>query len=949
MHEASYTASSNSAVEPRCIRHERSRRGKADNAPSEVDPSTLRVATSALFIYHQSLDQPNTSSVTTVSQCCKHISLLLLCRPACYLSFSIYLVTFLLSNMSQTPIALPPQFQPDRAKMTTQNQPGPKPFIFGAERSTSTSSSPERPQTFFDCLEEQDPRHDTSSENLTSPMPAHVTVETPKGEAEERPPGSEAARTFNNSSATTVNKFARIGNGLEPFNILGLSSGSTNAPPPLSGNPHPSDSEAAKRPSEGNAKPEGLFGLFEVRRPSTPTISKPPSSDSAAPSLLGHAPPAQTPRGLFSASTTLNKGGHEGAGFGQSNTRGPPAQSKNDPPSIFDLPPPQSENPSSSLFGNFRPSDYGQTPSAPSEGTSFFGGSPSARASGGLFGASTPGPTSGGLFEAPTQTSGGLFGASTFAGASDRLFEAPTPAQASGSLFGASTPAQTSGGLFSALRPAQASGGLLGTSAPAQTSGGLFGASTQESGGLFRASTTAEPSGGLFGACQPARASGSLFGVCQPARATGGIFGSLKPAQTSGGLLGTSTPAQTSGGLFGTSAPARASGANQAGALHNLLGQDLQSKTDDAWTQQQLKIQLALSSIQDAQAHGQEAHNSFRRERDQLQDQIKHLKKQLEGKQAQMVAMSEQIEKANEQANEQILKMRRYFSGSGRPPSGTFNQDEWFFDCAANRKFGAVYGCLRRMFSGELHPTDFLKTIKLEDVWYDPFNLCLRREVFLKDGHIYLRKSGGASAAPDAGMIVAGTQVEKNQTQITDTFKPNIEPEASSSDNKDKLDTSNVAPEPAASGNSSKAKSAKDTMGKTIKGRHGRIMSLGPSASQSEEIPSLAKLSEASRTESTKALAGLTPTDENNSNVKPTHIRSRSDSTHVPIRGKRSSSARPISKDENDSAKQTSAPAIRPLIKEEWLTNEQRVSRIRKEEDETVERAMLRKRQQKGQ
>ena len=282
-------------------------------------------------------------------------------------------------------------------------------------------------------------------------------------------------------------------------------------------------------------------------------------------------------------------------------------------------------------------------------------------------------------------------------------------------------------------------------------------------------------------------------------------------------------------------------------------------------------------------------------------------------------------------------------------PSGPVDLDEWFFDCATNRKFRAMYACLRQMFSGELHPEDFLAAIKPEDVWYDPYNLCLRREVFLKDGYIYLRKSEGPSVASDAGTTLAGSQFEQKQNQITDMFKPNIQPEASSSDKKDELDAGNVVAEPAASGNGSKAKPAKDLLGKIIKGRHGRIMSLGPSASQIEETPSLAKLSEASRTETTKASAGIPSPDENSNHIKPTPIRSRSDSTPLPVRGKRSSSARPISKDENDSAKQTSTPAIRPLIKEEWLTNEQRVSRIRKAEDETVERAMLRKRQQKGQ
>ena len=292
--------------------------------------------------------------------------------------------------------------------------------------------------------------------------------------------------------------------------------------------------------------------------------------------------------------------------------------------------------------------------------------------------------------------------------------------------------------------------------------------------------------------------------------------------------------------------------------------------------------------------------------------------------------------------------MRRYFCGSGRLASGALNPDDWFYDCAANRKFVALYARLRQIFSGGLQATKFLEGIKPEDVWYDLYNLCLKREVFLKDGYFYMRRSDGPLAAPDTAEILAAPQVEKKQTQITDTFKTKT-PEASLFDKKEKSNMSSVVTEPAASGNGSKSKPVRDMMGKVIKGRHGRIMSLGPTAPQAEGILSQGKTSEALRTESTKALADLTPTDENNDHIKPKPVRSRSDSVPLPVRAKRSSSARPNNKDESDLAKQASTPAIRPLIKEEWLTNEQRVSRIRKEEDETVERAMQRKRQQKGQ
>ena len=884
--------------------------------------------------------------------------------------------------------------------MTTQSQPGSKPFVFGAKRSTSTSSTPEKQQTFFDCLEEQeqDQKHGTSS---GSPRPARVTAKDRHRKAEGRPLSSEAARTFDNPVATTVNKFSRIGNGLEPFNNIGLSTGSEKAPSSLFGNHRPSESKAASRPSETYEKPGGIFGLFGAPRPSTPSISKPPSSEcgTAAPSLFGASTPTQTSGGLFSACANSNKHGHEGAVSGQRKIRRLPAHSTKDSPSIFDPPPPQSGIDTLSLFGGLNPSNHGQTPSAPSKGISLFGGPPRAPAYGGLFGSSTPAQSSAGLFgsSTPAQTSGGLFGASATAQASNGLFGSTTPAQKSGGLLGASTPAQDSSRLFGTTAPAQisgslfeapsqASGGLFGASTPTQTSDGLFGASTparasdglfgglaptqeanglfeasasnQAFGGLFGTSTSARPSGGHFGTSTPVQTSSGLFGASTPAQASSGLFATTTPVQPSGSLFGAATPARASGGIFGalkpaqtssrpfgSSAPAQSPGANETG----LLGQDLQTQADDAWTQQQSKIQLALSSIQDAQTLGGEAYNSFQQERLQWQDQINHLEKKLEAKQAQIVAMSEQIETANEQTNEQVLKMKRHFNGSGPPPLETFNQDEWFFDCAANRKFSAMYACLRRIFCGELHPKDFHEEINPEDVWYDPYNLCLEREVLLKDGHIYLRKSEGPSVAPDTGIVLAAPQAEKNQNKTTDRFKPNLQTEAKISDNKDKSDTSNVVSEPAASGNGSKSKPARDSMGKIIKGRHGGIMSLGPSRSQTEQISTLAKLSEAPQTESTKALAGLTPTDENNNDIKSTHIRSRSDSTPIPIRDKRSSLARPISKDENDSAKPTSTPAIRPLIKEEWLTNEQRISRIRKEEDETVERAMLRKRQQKGQ
>ena len=599
-----------STVEPSCIGHENSRTSEADIALPEVTPSTLGVATSALFIRHQSLNQPNTSAVTTVSQCCKLISFV--CFSPCQ-SISSH-------HHPQIPfriqlLHLQTQFQPECAKMTSQSQAGPKPFVFGAERSTSTSSSPGKQQKFFDCLEEQSQKHGPSSAKSTSPVPANVTLQTGNGEAEERPPSSGPARTFDNPFETTVDKFNRIGNILEPFNIIGPPTRSGAAPSSLFGKPPPSEPGVAANASEGYERTGGLFGLFGAPRPSTPVLSKPPSSDpdNSASSLFSHPPPAPTSGGLFPPSAALNKHEHRGVGSGQPDTHepqaqtgenapfefnrppdthGPQAQTGKDAPFVFNLPPdthgPQAQT------GKNAPFVFNRPPSAASnkhgnQGAGF--GQPDTHGPQAQLGENAPfvfsrppdthgpeaqtgknapfvfnrppspsGSTSSPLFGNPHPPNNGQAPVAPSEGMSF-FGSARSPDSGNGphSLFGHAPPTQASGGLFSASTPTQTPGGLFSGSKPARTSGGLFSASNpaQTSGGLFSASTPAQASGGLFSASKPAQASDDLFSASTPAQTSGGLFSASTPAQTYAGLFSASTPAQTSGGLFSPSTPAQ--------------------------------------------------------------------------------------------------------------------------------------------------------------------------------------------------------------------------------------------------------------------------------------------------------------------------------------------------------------------------------------------------------